>query len=274
MASRRIAGPRVSAPRFLAAILALCLIAAGFGPAQAGENRPLLVFAASSLQTSLTRIAADWKARTGQAVTLSFAASSQLARQIEQGAPADLFLSADLDWMGWAQARKLIDVGSRRNIAGNALVLIEPADARTDLAIAPGFPLAAALGDSRLAMGMPQTVPAGRYSQLALQSLGIWDKVAPHVAGVENVRAALALVARGEARFGIVYLSDARSDPRVRVVGTFPPESHPAVIYPAALTAGSVHPAARAFLDHLGSAPAQAILAAEGFETSGFPSAP
>lgn len=270
----RIGDLKARARLLIALALALCALLAGPAGARAQDSRPVLVFAAASLQTSLTRIAAEWKVATGQTVTLSFAASSQLARQIEQGAPADIFISADMDWMDWAQNRKLVQAGSRRNLLGNALVLIEPSDARSNLTLAPGFPLLSALGDSRLAMGMPQTVPAGRYGQLALQSLGVWDQVAPRIAGSENVRAALALVARGEARYGIVYLSDARSDARVRVVGRFPPESHPAIVYPGALTATSTRPEARAFLDHLGSARAQAIFEADGFEIHGFPAAP
>jgi molybdate transport system substrate-binding protein len=274
MLSCRIGDFKARARLLIVPALALCALLTGSAGARAQDSRPVLVFAAASLQTSLKRIAAEWKVATGQTVTFSFAASSQLARQIEQGAPADIFISADLDWMDWAQERKLVRTGSRRNLLGNALVLIEPADARSALAIAPGFPLLTALGDSRLAMGMPQTVPAGRYGQLALQSLGVWNQVAPRIAGSENVRAALALVARGEARYGIVYLSDARSDARVRVVGRFPPESHPAIVYPGALTATTIYPDARAFLDHLGSARAQAIFEADGFEIHGFPAAP
>ena len=274
MLSCRISALKARSWLLIAPALALWAVLAMPVAARAQDGKPLLVFAAASLQTSLTRIAAEWKATTGRSVSVSFAASSQLARQIEQGAPADIFISADLDWMDWAQARKLVRTGSRRNLLGNTLVLIEPASARSALTIAPGFPLLAALGDSRLAMGMPQTVPAGRYAHLALQSLGIWDQIAPRIAGSENVRAALALVARGEARHGIVYASDARSDGRVRVVGRFPPESHPAIVYPGALTAATTHPDAGAFLDHLGSTRAQAIFEADGFEIRGFPNVP
>ncbi len=234
-------------------------------PSQPAAGRPVLVFAAASLQPALTAIAAAWQAETGKRAAMSFAASSALARQIEQGAPADLFLSADIDWMDWAQARNLVRSGTRRNLLGNTLVLIAAPDNADGLAIAPGFPLARAIGASRLATGDPQSVPVGRYARQALVSLGVWDEVAPRIAGVENVRAALALVARGEARYGIVYASDARSEPRVKVAGVFPASSHPPIIYPAALTAASDHPDAAAFLAYLTSPAATRIFEAEGF---------
>jgi molybdate transport system substrate-binding protein len=231
------------------------------------QERPVLVFAAASLQSALSAIATDWQRDTGKRVTFSYAASSALARQLEQGAPADLFMSADLDWMDWAAQRNLIQPDTRRSLLGNTLVLIEPADRpATQLPITPGFPLAAMLGDSRLATGNPQSVPVGRYAQAALTALGVWEQTRPRIAGTDNVRAALALVARGEARFGIVYATDARTEPRVRVVGTLPAESHPPILYPFALTAASRHPDARAFLDHLRSPAATRIFEAEGFD--------
>lgn len=230
------------------------------------SGRPVLVFAAASLQGALTNIAAQWQRETGKRVSFSFAASSALARQLDQGAPADIFASADLDWMDWAEERRLLGPGTRRNLLGNSLVLIEPADRpATTLVIRPGFPLAEALGDGRLAAGNPQSVPAGRYAKAALTSLGLWERIEPRLAGVENVRAALALVARGEARFGIVYETDARSEPRVRIVGRFPSESHAPIVYPFAMTAASSHPDARAFLDYLAGPAAGRIFAAEGF---------
>lgn len=236
-------------------------------PAPAQESRPVLFFAAASLQTALNAVAADWQRETGKRITFSYAASSALARQLEQGAPADLFASADLDWMDWAEQRNLIRPGTRRTLLGNTLVMIEPADGPpTQLPIAPGFPLVAALGDSRLATGNPQSVPVGRYAQAALSALGVWEQTRPRIAGTENVRAALALVARGEARFGIVYGTDARTEPRVRVVGTFPAESHPPIVYPFALTTTSRNPDAQAFLDYLRSPAAIRIFEAEGFE--------
>lgn len=244
-------------------ILALMASAAA-APALAQEPRPLLVFAAASLQTSLAAVAQRWQSG-GRRVTFSFAASSALARQLGQGAPADIFASADLEWMDWVQERGLIRAETRRSLLGNRLVLIAPADSAANLSIAPGFALAEAIGDSRLATGNVQSVPVGRYARQALTSLGVWDQVGPRIAGVDNVRAALALVARGEARFGIVYETDARTEPRVRVIGTFPPESHAAIVYPFALTAASTHPEARAFLTYLTSPDAIRIFETEGF---------
>lgn len=235
-------------------------------PAINTETRPVLFFAAASLQTALNSIAAEWQKETGKRVTFSYAASSALARQLEQGAPADLFASADLEWMDWVQQRNLIKTDTRRTLLGNTLVLIEPADRPTTaLAIGPGFPLAQAIGDSRLATGNPQSVPVGKYAQAALTSLGVWDQVGPRIAGADNVRAALALVARGEARFGIVYETDARTEPRVRVVGTFPPASHPPIVYPFAATGGSSNPDAAAFLNYLTGPAATSVFQSEGF---------
>lgn len=254
----------ISLSRRLVAPTVLLALSATRSSAQ--QQRPVLVFAAASLQTALTAVAAEWQRETGERVTMSFAASATLARQLEQGAPADLFASADLDWMDWAEARNLIRSDTRRSLLGNRLVLIEPADRPpTDLTIAPGFPLAAAIGDSRLATGNPQSVPVGRYAREALGSLGVWGRVGPRVAGADNVRAALALVARGEARFGIVYETDARTDSRVRVVGAFPLGSHSPIVYPFAVTANATHPRARAFLDFLRSLSATRIFSAEGF---------
>ncbi|QCK86454.1 molybdate ABC transporter substrate-binding protein [Phreatobacter aquaticus] len=231
----------------------------------AQEVRPVLVFAAASLQTALNAIGAEWQKETGRRVSFSFAASSALARQIEQGAPADIFASADLEWMDWVQQRALIKPATRTTLLANSLVLIAAKDDPVQLVIAPGFALAAAIGSSRLATGDPRAVPVGRYAQSALTALGVWDAVSPRIAGADNVRSALALVARGEARFGIVYATDAKVEPRVRVVGTFPAGSHPAVAYPFALTASSSYPDATAFLAYLRSPAASRIFEAEGF---------
>lgn len=247
-------------------LLAVVLCGAGTAPAAAQEPRPVVVFAAASLQTALNAVAGAWQKETGQRVIVSYAASSALARQLDQGAPADIFASADLAWMDWAQQRNLVKSGSRKTLLANTLVLIEPAaQPATELAIAPGFPLAAAIGDSRLATGNTRSVPVGRYAQAALAALGVFDQVSPRIAGTDNVRAALALVARGEARFGIVYATDARTEPRVRVVGTFPATSHPPVHYPFALTARPANPDAAAFLAYLSSPAAARIFEAEGF---------
>jgi molybdate transport system substrate-binding protein len=197
-------------------------------PARAGT---LTVFAAASLRESLDEAARAFERASGHVVRISYAASSALAKQIEAGAPAQLFISADEEWMDHVESRKLLK-GPRVNLLANALVLVAPAAAVPKLRIAPGFALAAALGDGRLAMADPQSVPAGKYGRAALESLDVWAQVQGKLAPAENVRAALALVARAEAPLGIVYLSDARAEPRVAVVDTFPESSHPAIVYP------------------------------------------
>lgn len=248
----------------LAATAAFLLLAAAPQPA-AAQDRGVVVFAAASLQTALNAVGAEWRKETGKQVTFSYAASSALARQIEQGAPADLFASADLEWMNWMQQRNLIKADTRATLLANSLVLIAAPDVQSSLTIGPNFPLAAAIGDSRLATGDPRAVPVGRYAQAALTHLGVWSDVQPRIAGADNVRAALALVARGEARYGIVYATDAKTEPRVKVVGTFPAGSHPPVEYPFALTASSRHADAAAFLAYLRSPAATRIFEAEGF---------
>ena len=235
-------------------------LALAAGPAFARTG--IRIFAAASLQTALTKIAAGYRG-PGVPVSVSFGASSAMARQIAQGAPADLFISADAEWMGWLSQRRLIAAGTRRNILSNRLVLIAPKASTLSLRIAPGMPLAAALGGGRLAIADPVSVPAGRYGKAALKKLGAWDSVAGRLAPAENVRAALAYVARGETPLGIVYATDAHAEPRVRVVGTFPQATHPRILYPAALTKAS--PAGRAVLDYLSGPKAMAVFAAEGF---------
>ena len=260
--------PGAAAATVVSRVLAVAALAlALLLPARAAlaQSGPLTVYAAASLSTALDAIAADWRARTGKAVTLSYAASSALARQIEQGAPADVVLTADLDWMDWMAQRALIAPQTRQTLLGNRLVLVAPAGAATPLAIAPGFPLAAALGDGRLAMADVTAVPAGRYGRAALEKLGVWSAVANRVAQAENVRVALLLVSRGEAPLGIVYRTDAAADPKVKIVGTFPADSHPLILYPAAVTASSRHPDAAAFLDHLRGSFARAVFEAQGF---------
>ena len=244
------------------ALAALALL--GAGPAVAQTTDPV-VFAAASLKNALDAIADDWRRETGKHATISYAASSTLAKQIENGAPADLFISADRDWMDYLAQRKLIDAKSRVDLLGNRLVLIAPKDNKTDLVIRPGFDLAAALGDSRLAMAAPAAVPAGLYGKAALETLGVWSSVAKRVAAAENVRAALLLVARGEAPLGIVYQTDAAADPGVRVVATFPPDTHPPIVYPMALTAASTNPDAPALAAYLRGPAARARFEAQGF---------
>lgn len=224
-----------------------------------------VVFAAASLKTALDAIAAVWKAENSKAPSINYASSAVLAKQIEQGAPADIFISADLAWMDYLEKAGLIRPGTRRNLLGNTLVLIEPADAGTDLVIAPGFDLAGATGDGKIAVCTISSCPAGVYTKEALEKLGAWPAVEPKLAQAENVRAALALVSRGEARFGIVYATDAKADPKVRVVGSFPESSHRPIAYPVALVATSKHPDAARFLAYLTSQAATKILTGQGF---------
>ncbi len=246
--------------RFLATIAIFLCVAL---PARAQE--PVTVFGAASLKTALDAISESWSQEEGRQATVSYAGSSALARQIEEGAPADLFISADLDWMAYLAERNLVDSASERRLLGNRIVLVAPADSSVDLSIAPGFDLAGALGDGRLAMANIDAVPAGRYGKAALETLGVWDGVADKVAQAENVRAALQFVALGEAPLGIVYQTDATVEPGVRVVGTFPEDSHEPIIYPAALTAASANPDAAAFLDYLQGDAARAIFEEQGF---------
>ena len=239
-------------------------IAAGIGGRAPAQPRPVLVFAAASLKTALDSVAAAWRRETGKEATISYAASSTLAKQIDNGAPADIFISADLDWMNYVEQRQLIEPSSRLNLLGNSLVLIAPANTGSSTNIATGFPLARLLGDGRLAMADPASVPAGKYGRVALERLAVWSSVENRVAAAENVRAALLLVARGEAPLGIVYQTDAAAEPAVRIVGTFPPDSHPPIVYPMALTraAGTE---AHAFAAYLREPAARALFERQGF---------
>jgi molybdate transport system substrate-binding protein len=246
--------------------LALIVAALALLPAAASSQPAtgVTVFAAASLTDSLKSIADTYQTKTGAKITLSFGASSTLARQIEQGASADLFFSADTDWMDYLNKAGLIAQASRRDLLGNQLVLIAASTNSHDLKIAPHFDLAGALGDGRLALADPASVPAGKYAKAALTALGVWDSVASKVAPAENVRIALQYVARGEAPLGIVYATDAKVDPTVRVVGIFPGDSHPPITYPVALTKAA-SPQAQAFLAFLESAEARAIFVKAGF---------
>jgi molybdate transport system substrate-binding protein len=239
-------------------------LAALFSPAMAREKPPL-VLAAASMQESLSAVADAW-ARKGRArPVLSFAASSALARQIKAGARADLFISADEDWMNAVQSQGLIRAETRTSFLSNRLVLIAPAGSRLQAAIVKGFPLARMLGDNRLAMADPDAVPAGKYGKAALESLGVWDAVEPKLARAENVRAALALVERGAAPLGIVYATDARASKKVKVIGVFPPASHPPITYPVAVLKSASSPDAEGFRRFLLSRQARAIFAGYGF---------
>ncbi|WP_291141231.1 molybdate ABC transporter substrate-binding protein [Dokdonella sp.] len=241
------------------------MVLATAGTVRAAE---LLVFAAASLKPALDTIIAQPQAHAIGQIEVSYAASSQLARQIEHGAPAALFISADEDWMNHVEATGRIVAGTRRNLLGNALVLIGPAQGNVQLRIEQGFDLAGALGgDGRLAIATPDSVPAGKYSKAALISLGVWDSVASRLAPAAHVRAALRFVASAETPLGIVYRSDAVSEPRVRVVDTFPQSSHAPIIYPIAAIQGDDVESARHLLDLLESAQAGAVFQRCGFDS-------
>ncbi|HEX3537996.1 MAG TPA: molybdate ABC transporter substrate-binding protein [Stellaceae bacterium] len=235
--------------------LAFLAFVATLGPAQPQQVRAadVLVFAAASLKDALDAVKTDWQKESGKHATISYAASSALAKQIEAGAPADVFISADLDWMDYLDKKGLTWPGSRHDLLSNSLVLIAPGDSGAKLEIAPGFSLAKLLGDGRLAMADPNAVPAGKYGKAALQKLGVWEQVAGRVAAAANVRAALLLVARGEAPFGIVYKTDAAAEPKVKIIAAFPPDSVPPITYPIAVTAASKNLDATPFVTYLSS---------------------
>lgn len=247
--------------RVLAGVLMLA--AACGAPAAAAER--LLVFAAGSLQGSVDEVARAYERTGGARVAVSYAASSVLARQIEQGAAADVYISASPKWMDRLERGRWLRPGTRGNLLGNRLVLVAPADRAAPVTIHTGFPLARILDGGRLAMGDPSYVPAGVYAKAALKTFGVWRTVADRLAGTPDVRRALALVARGEAPYGIVYATDAQADPRVAVVGVFPEHSHPSIDYSAAIPAASVHPEAERLLGFLWSPKARAAFAAHGF---------
>jgi molybdate transport system substrate-binding protein len=233
---------------------------------RAAQADDVVVFAAASLKDALDAIDSDWQKASGKHATISYAASSALAKQIEADAPADVFISADLDWMDYVAKKNLIVPNSRHNLLGNVLVLIAPADGRAgDVDIKPDFPLAKMLGGGKLAMADPAAVPAGKYGKAALTKLGVWDSVSASVAAAENVRACLLLVARGEAPYGIVYKTDAAIEPKVKIVGTFPADAVPPIIYPIAQTTSSKNPDAAAFIAYLSGPDA-----AKQFEHYGF----
>lgn len=251
------------ARRLVGGIMILVLAATwGLSQAMAAD---VVVFAAASLKEALDDQAKQFEAANGHKVVISYGASNALAKQIEAGAPADLFMSADLDWMDYVDQKSLVMPGTRVNLLRNAPVLIAPASSRSTLKIGPGFALAAALGQEKLAMANPDSVPAGKYGKSALETLGVWASVEKQVARAENVRAALALVSRGEAPFGIVYATDAFADKGVRIVDTFLPDSHPPIVYPAAILTSSKSPAAKPLLYYLRSGPARAVWDKYGF---------
>lgn len=252
--------------RNLALLLALVLSGAGIAaPAQT----PVTVFAAASLKSALDEIAQGYAGGTAS-LQVSYGGSSTLARQIAHGAPAQVFVSANSGWMDVLERDGLLVPRTRADLLRNRLVLIAGPDAGPVAAIAPGFDLAGALGSGHLAMALVDAVPAGLYGRAALQNLGVWEQVRAQVLQADNVRAALILVAMGEAPLGIVYATDAAADPRVRVIGTFPADSHPPILYPAALiAAGPGQRAAQAVLDHLRGPEASAVFERHGFGLAG-----
>jgi molybdate transport system substrate-binding protein len=252
-------------PRLATFGLAAALLAAPV----AARADDVLVFAAASMKTAMDDIAAGFEAETGHRARISYAGSSALARQIEQGAPADLFISANVDWMDALQAGGLIAPESRTDLVANAIVLIAADPQAAPVEIVPGFDLAGLLGEGWLAMALIDSVPAGIYGKASLEHLGVWDAVAPRVAQADNVRAALALVATGEAPYGIVYATDAAAEPRVSVAGVFPADSHPPIIYPVARIAGRDGVAALALLEYLGTEAARAAFERQGFVVLG-----
>ncbi|HEV3498891.1 MAG TPA: molybdate ABC transporter substrate-binding protein [Bradyrhizobium sp.] len=230
------------------------------------QDKSLTVFAAASMKNALDDIDAAYTAKSGVKIAASYAASSALAKQIEQGAPADIFLSADTDWMDYTTAKKAIDEPTRVNLLGNSIVLIAPKDSKVDnVAIGSGFDLAKLAGDGKIATADVKSVPVGKYAKASLEKLGAWTAAEPKFAMTENVRAALALVARGEVALGIVYSTDAKVEPGVKIVGTFPPDSHPAIIYPVAATTTAKSEAAD-YLAFLRSATAKAVFEKYGFK--------
>ncbi|ANC91367.1 molybdate ABC transporter substrate-binding protein [Azospirillum humicireducens] len=248
--------------------LALSAAILGFGlslGAPVAMAQDVLVLAAASTKNAVDKLASQFKAKTGLSVTSSFAASSALAKQIENGAPADIFISADLDWMDYLQQRNLIKVDSRSNLLGNELVVVVPKGTALKPDLTKGGKLAEQLGDGRLATGDPSNVPVGKYAKAALESLDQWKAVEPRLARADSVRAALVLVSRGEVPMGIVYRTDAAIDPGVAVAAVFPPDSYPPITYPAALVAASKSAGAAALLDYMKSPEGMAVWTEFGF---------
>ena len=244
---------------FCAALTALCLLCPNV--ARAAD---VTVFAAASLSDALQQVGLAWQRKTGHTAAYSFAASSALAKQIQASSFADVFISADTEWMDYLDSRGLLDHDTRFNLLGNHLVLIAPADSKIALKIAPHFDLVGALQGGRLSVADTDSVPAGKYAKTALTNLGVWNAVVDHLAPAENVRVALAYVARGEAPLGIVYTTDAMSEPKVRIVDTFPESTHQKIVYPAALTK-EAKPLARDYVAFLRGPEAAAIFKKHGF---------
>jgi molybdate transport system substrate-binding protein len=256
-------------PRTAMRLVLTILVAAILAAPAAAQDR-ITVFAAASLRNALDDVDAAFTKDTGITATASYAASSALAKQIAEGAPADVFFSADPQWMDWLGARKLIAADTRANLLGNTLVLIAPKNAPLDhVDIAAGFDIAKLAGGGRIAVADVRAVPAGLYAKAALEKLGAWQAAQPKLAQAENVRAALSYVARGEAPLGIVYATDAKVEPRVKIVGTFPPDSHSAIVYPAAAVKGHERERVTQYLQFLRGERAKAIFEKYGFAVLG-----
>lgn len=254
----RPGGARLAMRRALLAVLFLAA-----APLALADT--VTVFAAASLKESLDTVAHAFEAASGHKVAIAYAGSNVLARQVEKGAPADLFLSADVDWIDYLEARGLVAAGSRRDLLGNDLVLVAPRESKVSLGLVRGVDLAGALHGKRLAIANPDAVPAGKYAKMSLVALGAWSAIERQLAPVDNVRAALLLVARGEAPLGVVYRTDARAEPRVRIVDAFPADTHPPIVYPMVRLKRSTSPAAAALAGYLGSNEARGMFERFGF---------
>jgi molybdate transport system substrate-binding protein len=262
---RREQARSASMHRLAGLFVALTILLGSASSPASAQDKGLTVFAAASMKNALDDIDAAYTAKAGVKIIASYAASSALAKQIEQGAPADIFVSADTDWMDYAASKKAINEATRVNLLGNSIVLVAPKDSTIDkVVIGPGFDLAELAGNGKIATGDVSAVPVGKYAKAALQKLGAWDAAALKFAMAESVRAALTLVARGEAALGIVYATDAKVEPGVRIVGTFPVDSHPSIIYPVAATTAA-KPEAASYLAFLRSSAAKAIFEKYGF---------
>lgn len=261
-------GKRNAPVAFVVAAVAALAMLWPHAAAQAQSGK-FVVFAAASLKNALDAVNAQWQKETGKSATISYAASSALAKQIEQGAPAQMFISADLAWMDYLAGKNLIKPDTRANLLGNRIVLVAPKDQAQPVEIKPGFDLVKVLGGGRLAMANIDAVPAGKYGKAALETLGVWASVSDKLAQGQNVRAALLLVARGEAPAGIVYQTDAAAEPNVKIIGVFPENTHPPIIYPVALTANATDPGAAAFLAYVRSSAAKPLFQAQGFTVLG-----
>jgi len=243
----------------------LILSSIAWSAVASAQGNKLVIFAAASLKDALEEVNAAYLRDKGEESTTSYAASPTLAKQIEAAAPADIFISADLDWMDYLAKKNLIQLETRANLLGNQLVLIAPANSTIQLGIAPNFPLAQALGNGRLAIADPSGVPAGKYGKAALEALGVWSSVADKLAPAENVRATLLLVSRGETPLGIVYQTDAVADKGVKILGTFPDNTHAPIIYPVAAVRASTNPGGAAYIAFLKSAAARPLFEKWGF---------